>query len=293
MSGSAAPSLSAQRIYTAQATPLPPIPIPAPTTRILPNEDKKLAMDTLMMVLNPNSLADMEDYKRFIGTLPQQFFEGVNIYSEDYFTKPNSPTLQFIDTIYKMYKPFESKYYGMMGQSPTLPFERTFKILIVTLVNDASTVLRYSPAQVASLRNSIKSWIPPANRVAAQPKVPKTTYPAAATPSYYTQPNILDLAQSIRKTIRSQLQEMKIGAGVTTAPTSLSTLTVSPSLVQGFQSMINRTENFESGNVSRARGRHNNCPNCYPTPWTPDGIPFDPNDYIRKDRIPCANCRLP
>jgi hypothetical protein len=283
------PTILPQKITEAKPVP---VQVVAPTTRVLANEDKKVSMDLLMNVLNPNSLADMEDYEKFIKTLPQQFFEGINIYAEDYFTKPNTPTLQFIDTIYRMYKPFESKYYGLMGQSPTLPFERTFKLFIVTLINNAAPILRYSPIQIASLRNSIKSWIPPANRVAAQPKVNKTTYPAAATPSYYTQPNLFDLAASVRKTIREQLKEMNITAGVASSPTSSSSSSASPSLIQGLQGMIKRAD-MESGKAARAHAKSKDCPNCYPTPWTPDNIPFNPDDYIRKDRIPCANCRIP
>ncbi len=150
---------------------------------------------------------------------------------------------------------------------------------MANLTNDAKLILRYEPSQIKSLENSLLTWIPPANRNAAQPVISNLMYPAAASSSYILPANLSSLADSIKKTIKEQLAELKITAGVTTAPTTGSGSEVSPSLVQGF---MNYQRRVNSG-----------CPNCYPTPWTPDGIPFNPNDYIRKDKIPCAKCIIP
>jgi hypothetical protein len=279
----------AARTIPPPARTIPPPTAPLPTKRELTNDEKKTAIDNLTAVLSPNSLIDMEELKRFIATLPGDFFNAVNVYVEDYFTKTNAQTLQFIDTLYRLYKPFEAKYYAFAGQNPKIPFEQTFKIYIITISNDAVPTIRYQPSQIASLRNSIKNWIPPANRVAAQPKLNTNTYPAAATPSYYTQTGLDSLATSIRRTIREQLGGMKIVAGVESAPTTQRNPEVSPSLMQGLNGIINRA-GTAAGALQRAKNK--GCPNCYPTPWTPDNIPFNPNDYIRKDKIPCANCRL-
>ncbi len=271
-----------------------PAPIPAPSPqpgaqRDLTNEEKKVAMDNLIGVLTPHSLIDLDVFKRFIATLPSEFFNVVNVYVEDYFTKTNSPTLQFIDKIYSLYKPFEAKYYTFAGQNPKIPFDQTFKIYIVIISNEAVPVIRYQSSQIASLRNSIRTWIPPANRNAAQPKLNANTYPAVATPGYYTQGNLDSLASSVRRTIREQLSSMKITAGVESAPTTTRKPEVSPSLMQGLNGLMKRVGAtagaFQGSNKS-------GCPNCYPTPWTPDNIPFNPNDYIRKDKIPCFNCKL-
>lgn len=297
-SAAAKPVIPAQPSITtmpsaAQPTPISPtIAITPPITvgsanrfvesvpyRVLSNDDIKKSMDLVLNVLSPNSLADLPVYDEFIKSLPASFTSAVNIYKEDYFTKTNAPTLQFIDTIYRLYKPFESKYYLIAGQSPVILFDRTFKVYMATMANEAKVQLRYIPEQITSLEKALVPWIPPANRNASQPVIGNVSYPAAASPSYFIPQNMTSLADSIRKTIREQLNELKIGAGVGTAPTTGSPSQVSPSLVQGFMDYQRRNK---SG-----------CPNCYPTPWTPDNIPFNPNDYIRKDKIPCAQCRIP
>ncbi len=249
------------------------------TTRILSNDEIKTGMDLILNVLSPNSLGDLTAYDTFIQSLPGSFINAVDIYKEDYFTKTNAPTLQFIDTIYRLYKPFESKYYLIAGQSPVIPFDRTFKVYMATMTNEAKIQLRYQASQIKALENSLLTWIPPANRNAAQPVITTALYPAAASPSYFIPPNMVSLAESIKTTVRNQLNELKIAAGVTTAPTTGSASEVSPALLQGFMDYRRRNKS--------------NCPNCYPTPWTPDNIPFNPSDYIRKDKIPCAQCRLP
>lgn len=183
----------------------------------------------------------------------------------------------------------------------TFTFDDFFIAMNELVTSDTSSepIAKYKPAfikwKATKFPASVSASAPVSAPVSGSSTASAPVSGSASTPVSGSAPSpaALDVEKLLKVITPAPVQTVTPSASASEIGTVIKT---SPGLQQGNQYQVTA----ESRTIPPMRPR---CPQPRPSaggnscaceqPIMPDGKPFDPNMYIRKDSIPCWNCQLP